>query len=294
MYSIENIREYPNYENLCKMFIELAKDSETKNKLESILYNGKYKNYPQITDRAWNIMNEIMKRVGLAHLIINNPETFDKLVEGNITFFRGAEAVTLKKTLNWGLYGRDYPYADWAVATVDPGIESGSRRKRMVIFTDVLDMAEHQADPLEKTKETELAFPIIYGVRADLFTETEERFNGNFYKRGTKKSISAENISCILTPSDKVDTVRKMVDGKIPVFAADGMNTTQRFYYIDESDFNVFNSIHISYDKYEKLKTGAQSVPAVSETVKNRPATGIRKIINLIARGKKNGPKTNK
>jgi hypothetical protein len=75
--NINEIMDYNNYKEICDMFLALAKDDETKEKLESILYHGIYKDYYICSGNCIdNPMVEIKRRFSMAYLIVRNPESF--------------------------------------------------------------------------------------------------------------------------------------------------------------------------------------------------------------------------
>ena len=85
--------EFGNYQELCELFFSLAKDDETKNKLEHILYEGGYKGF-SFSSKIVNKDNpyiEIKRRASLAYLLIRNPETFDNLVDKQVNLFHGTK-----------------------------------------------------------------------------------------------------------------------------------------------------------------------------------------------------------
>ena len=90
-----------NYQDVCNIFFELAKDSERKEQLESILYTGGYKDFgcsSKISNKD-NPGIELRRRLSMAYLLIRNPKSFDYFVENQINLFHGTNANALPSIL---------------------------------------------------------------------------------------------------------------------------------------------------------------------------------------------------
>ncbi len=74
-YSLDQLMEIYGYQELCNCFLSLAKDDETKAKLESILYQGGYGNYKLSSGRMGidGPIVDIKRRAAIANLILTNP-----------------------------------------------------------------------------------------------------------------------------------------------------------------------------------------------------------------------------
>ena len=246
-YDLDQLMFYKEYKTLCDMFLALAKDEETKEKLSSILFQGGYKDYcPSGGIGRNNPFIDIERRLSLAYLIVRNPETFDKLVENNIIYFHGTNANALPGIIKYGLNSVD------KIKEHGAEIETGEKWSRIqgkrsfVSFTDVLDLAQGYS-LLPSDKETELSFPIVFGTtKRHMERENIVSIKSDVQEVGVRNSFPQESLICVLVPSDKVEIVKKIVDPEVMVLATDGVK--ERFYYANDG------YISIDEKRYQKLK----------------------------------------
>ena len=105
-FTVEQLGPYgKHYKRLCEAFFSLASDEDTLIKLKGILYDGFVGDYHISSGVCTNktIENEIDRRVSMAYLLINNPDTFNFFVENNINLFHGTNFNALPGTLKYGL-----------------------------------------------------------------------------------------------------------------------------------------------------------------------------------------------
>lgn len=96
------------YDQLCNQFLEMTKDNNIKEKIQSILYKGGYKDFSVNTGLTKNNQFiEIKKRIGYAYLLATNPETFDILNKNDINLFHGTNANALPNILKYGMQSVD-------------------------------------------------------------------------------------------------------------------------------------------------------------------------------------------
>lgn len=104
-YTVEQIIETFNYKEICSWFHELVKDSETLDKLDEILYTGGYGDYSLRSSYSCldNPSIESCRRISMAYLLVNNPETFDYFANNNINIFHGTNASALSGISQLGI-----------------------------------------------------------------------------------------------------------------------------------------------------------------------------------------------
>ena len=285
-YNIEQLMNNIKYKEICNMFIRLSKDSSMKEKLESILYQGGYKDYiPASGMTKNNLINDIERRLSLAYLLVNNPSTFEKLIENKVNFFHGTKSNALEGILKYGINSATKSTEDGINLTT--GEESTRINGRsFVSFTDVLDLAEDYARIYEKGNN-ELSFPVVFGTTKDnICSQDYVRVPSDYPEIGIYNNFSKELITSIMVPSNKVDIVKKIVTSDMLVLPMD--NILDKFYTID-TDSEI---ISIDYEKYENMKKGVfnkqDELKGVKESVFKRTIKNIKKRIyefNNITKG---------
>jgi len=260
MYKLEQLMMENNgiYKKICNMFFELNTDDEIKNKLEEILYEGKYQDFyinSEICSND-NPLVEIGRRMSMAYLLIRNPETFNILMEKRINIFHGTNANALPNILKYGLNS--------ASESTDIGIDviTGEKSTRInnkrsfISFTDVLDVAlSYSTIKTEKGVEN-LSFEIVIGTTVDEIMKSRPKtIRSDVVEIGVDKNFPLEKIKMIGVPSDKVDFVKKLVKDQegITVVAIDGIS--EKFYSIDNSS----EMIYILENEFEKLKSNLKN-----------------------------------
>ena len=246
-YTYENIMSYPEYQKICNMFMELANDNETLEKLQSILYYGGHNNY-SVSSNMMNKDNpfvERQKRISMAHLIINNPETFDFIEKYNIKLFHGTNARALPSILKNGICSVDESKENgYQISTGEEWSRTNGKRD-FVSLTDTLDIAEGYSSI--HPDDNELSFPVIFGTTTDSIKGlSKTKVGSEIPEIGINEKIPKESIKVIMVPSDKIDIVKQLTGNNIPVLAAD--NIENKFYYI-----NDVGLIEIYEESYNEL-----------------------------------------
>jgi hypothetical protein len=108
-YSAYNPREFQtdNIQRIKEAFLQFAKDDETKSKIAGVLENGGFNDYS--VNEYSKLMNrdnpkiETIRRIGMAFLISQYPETFNYLSKNKIGLFHGTSSLALPKILSGGL-----------------------------------------------------------------------------------------------------------------------------------------------------------------------------------------------
>lgn len=283
-YSLNQLIKNDTYVNFCNIMLSLPVDTETHEKLESILYNCGYKGYSLnsgLSNRD-NPKIEIERRLGMSYLLLRNPDTFDALVENNINIFHGTNANALPKILVYGLRSLNNLISNNIEVTTGEKSTRTKKGRSFISLTDVLDIAEGHSTLYPDQKNLDLSFSLVIGTTVDDAT------NAGLFKVpsavpeiGLRDTLPEEGISCLLVPSSKVDLVRRMASNKL-VLAADDIE--DRFYYIDE-----FGIISINEERLEKFKrrlAGEEeltpTIPGIKQTVFSRIASRIKGVLTDI------------
>ncbi len=251
-FELEQLNFFPQYKELCDKLLGLAKNDEEKEVLESILYNGGYKNYKPCGNIGRdNPEIDIQRRAGLAYLFLRNRETFDQIINNDIIYFHGTNANALPGIIKYGINSFDISKENEIDVTTGESWSRFNGKRDFISFTDVLDIAEGYSG-IKPKKETELSFPIIFGTTKKNLLQTKViRIHSDIQEVGVKDHFPKELISCVLVPSSKIDIVKKIVDSNISVLPADDIN--DRFYSIE--NFGFFD-ISFSEEEYQEMKKG--------------------------------------
>lgn len=252
-YTIDQIRETGNYQKLCDMFLSLAKNDEIKTKLESILYKGYFNNY-YISSSIGSKDNpriEANRRIGMAYLLLRNPETFEMLMQNNVNLFHGTNANVLPSILKYGVNSVDESVKMGIEVTTGEKWSRFGGKRSFVSFTDVLDIAQGYASSNAKIDKDQLSFEVIIGTSVeDAIQVGTDRIGSDIPEVGIRNKLPKENIKVICVPTEKVEFVKKIVDNlEIKVLPMDDMDS--KFYYCD-TDFNYHFSIN--EQKFEEFK----------------------------------------
>lgn len=248
-FELSRLMCHQEYKSICDRFFSLAKDEETKQKLESILYKGGYKDYnPSGGIGRDNPLIDIQRRIGLAYLIIRNPKTFEQIVNNKIIYFHGTNANALPGIIKYGINSVDKSMELGLELTTGEQWSRIGGRRDFVSFTDVLDLAgEYSA--ISPKIETELSFPIIFGTtKENILSSRLITVKSDLQEVGVKGGFPKELIDCIMVPSNKINIITKMVDPGMLVLPMDEMQ--ERFYSVYQDGAL---SIFIDEEKYEKL-----------------------------------------
>lgn len=245
----EELLENESYLELVDAFLEINVDEETKNALKSILEEGKIDDYNPDSELCKNnSIIETQRRLGLACLLLNNPDTFEYIRNHNILFYHGTTSKALNSILSSGKIKSIKSLLD-ANISIETG-ETWSRKeydpRDFISFTDVLEIAEdYSTYGIE-----EGFFPIVFGINKETAINSAYRsIKSDVPEIGITKDISLEDIGLIIVPSDKVSYVSQLVQGKVKVLGLSVDDIVNRFYYIDYG-----SPIEISWDRFNEIK----------------------------------------
>lgn len=249
-YDLNSIKGYPIFKQVSAMLFELVDTESQKEKLESILYEGGYKNYSlgsNICSKD-NPYLEMRRRLAIAYLLVMNEKTFDKLVELNVNLFHGTNSQALEGILKNGLKSTEE--LQKSGVEIKTGEESTrteySRDLNFVSFTDILDIASNYSEVPEEDRKKGI-FNVIIGTSTDELEKQRTYTISSMLPEVGVNSLPLDNIKMIGVPSDKVEYVKSIINNKdVTVLAVDGID--DRFYYIDDIEASVFTN------EFNKLK----------------------------------------
>lgn len=246
-YSLEQLKgDFPKYKFLCNAFFQLASDADTLEKLQSILYHGGWQNYSVSTglERKDNPHIEAERRLGMARLLLAEPETFQFFVDHQINLFHGTNANALPGILQYGLNSVD------ALNNMGMSVETGETWSRIegkrafVSFSDVYDLSEGYSLLPPQKRKLFSSFEVMIGI-----SEEEARkqrvvnVRSDLSEVGIYGGIPLESIQCICVPASRINFVKRMMkDSQIPVLAMP--DPSEKFYLCEEL---------FSQEKYERF-----------------------------------------
>ena len=231
-FSLEDIMNVHGYRELCQKFFDLAKDEETKSKLETILLKGKYENYfPGSPIGRNNPSIDIRRRISLAYVLVRNPDSFEKLIASNATFFHGTRSSAIPSILEHGLNSELKSTSDGIEVTTGEKSTSQYVKRNFVSFTDVLDIGEEYASLRDYSgKET---FPVVFGTTLKHMEDAYYRPVGSDLPEvGVRNHFPVEYLNLMMVPPDKVAMFKGLVPEGIDVIGVDDIGT--KFYYVDD------------------------------------------------------------
>ena len=254
-FSIEQIMESNNYNEVCKTFLSFAKDEVTLEKLKEILYYGKSNNYhfkskfhcrdnPQI---------ERLRRIDMASVFIRNPETFTFFEQNNINIFHGTNANSLPGILKYGMYSYESLIKEGIPVLTGEEWSRGRINRQFISFTDVLDVAEDYSFFSSKNGDENISFNVIIGVAENEMNKAKvTKIHSDVSEIGVMQHLPLKSISCICVPEDKVEFVKKMmINCQIPVLGMRDLN--RKAYYIGE-----WEDVQILRELYESKHENSQ------------------------------------
>ncbi len=279
-YSLEQLKQNSNFEKLCSYFFNLAKDKETYETLQSILYKGGIEQYS--FSAKMPIKNnpeiEMKRRFSMAYLFITEPQTFKFFVDNNINLFHGTNASVVPDILKYGLNSVDELNKQGIeISTGEDWSRIGGKRN-FVSFTDVYDIAEGYAEM--STKEDTPYSAIIGTTASEIRKHGTVSVASDVSEVCVKNSFSKESIKCICVDTDNIDEFKnKIANYQVPVLKIPKID--DKFYYIDD-----MSQIYINEDKYEKLvnKNKAQEIKRLTNPATTKDNTNsisnLRKTID--------------
>lgn len=272
-YTLQQIMESCyEYEQICNIFLSITFDSDTRSKLEDILYRGGYNGF-SVSSRISSKDNpfiEAQRRISMAYLLVKNPETFDFLSQNKINLFHGTNANALPGILKFGLNSiNESKRRNIDITTGEKWSRIGGERG-FVSFTDVLDIALGYSTLKPSIENELLSFEVLICTTTNDVLEVGTCIvSSDVSEVGVMDRLPLENIKAICVPSNKVPFVKKIIDNnEIKVLAVDDIEN--KFYYVDRD----FRQLHIFEKKLEELRNDFQK-NSCSKTFKLEEIRGI-------------------
>ncbi len=248
-YTTKELLEIKNYKEICDCFLSLAPNNKTKHKLLRILFKGKYKNNTFNTKMCNedNVIIEAYRRICLANLLINNPNTFEYICENNINLFHGTNSINLPSILNQGLISEKE--AKERGINIITGEQKTEIERDFISFTDILDIAKNYSE-IKIPNENELSFSTVIGTsKEELLTTNNCEVFSEVVEVGVMKEFPKDKIKAIFVPNNKLEIIKQILPPNNMNFLP--INNKQDNFY--STDYFIDN-LEVSYEKVSKLK----------------------------------------
>ena len=166
-FQTDNIREMEN------IFLRFVTDDETKKKIIGILEQGGYEDYSvnafsELMNR-WNSGIETRRRIGMAYLISQYPETFDFISKNEIGLFHGTSSLALPGILRGGL--KSFGKLKNDGEAILSGEKWSMKYREVHKSTDFVSMSDDIETVLDysifSSKEADSKFGVIIGVNQE-------------------------------------------------------------------------------------------------------------------------------
>lgn len=280
-YSLEQIRESCyGYDKLCEVFFNMAPDEETRKTLKEILYEGRVGEYyigTTIYIRD-NPTIEGKRRIGMANILITNPETFNYIVGNGIDLFHGTNANALPSIIKGGLNSVKKSVEDGIAVITGEEWSRGDKLRNFVNLTDVIDIARGYSGLSRKGGTELMSFPILFCMRTEDIKKCGvcPPIMSDLPEIGVKDNIPLDKIAAICVAPDKVEIVEKIVgDLGIKVLALN--NFEDRIYYID--DYGMIEIIEENINKSNAKQDKKFSLKEIKNLVIKRKFSDIIKYL---------------
>jgi hypothetical protein len=278
--------KYDGYKIICECFLNLAKDEQTKKLLENVLFTGVVGDCCFSTEMVNkdNPAIERIRRIAMANLLINSPETFEFFVSNNINIFHGTNANALPGILKYGLNSVNESVKKGQPVLTGEEWTRISGKRSFVSFSDIFEIALYYSSSTKGSSE--LSFNVIICTSSDEMEKARRQpVYSDIPEIGVENNFPLESIKCICVPDDKVEFVRKMVNNdNIRVL---GIKPNRRFYHIYDWVIEVLPDKYKEYeDNLMETKSARFSTEEVAKIAKGRSLINmgefIRKFKNLI------------
>ncbi len=221
----EDIINTDGYNKICENLIRQSKNKQTTKKLEKILYDGGYNGSSVLSGR--DMINscpgyEAEVRLGMAELLLNNPDDFDDFMQSNIRLYHGTNSAVLPSILENGVMSMEDISKNNIELKTGEEWSRGLRPRGFVSWTDDLNISKGYAYSQSPSKN-QGSFPVIVCTSSD---EVKIRtIYSDIYEIGSS-SLPKEGIKAILTDSENVDKLKEIIgDREIKVLNFGGKST---------------------------------------------------------------------
>lgn len=276
-YELERVSRNKIFPELCNCFFELVQSDTMREKLESILYDGGYKDYGLCSNICSkdNPDIEFRRRVSMAYLLVRNEETFDELVSKKVNLFHGTTSESLESILKYGMNSVDELEKQGIPITSGEKWSMIGGERSFISFTDVLDIADDYSETTEEEKSKSV-FNVIIGTTVEEISKKQRCIiSSSIPEVGVLSNLPVDSIKVIGVPSDKVDYVKGLVgDREIDVLAMDDIE--ERFYLFDGLETTIYK------DDFNKLKERIKSTTSEISRMLSETFNGANNSINTI------------
>lgn len=281
-YTIDQLMDDKAYKKLCDVLINMVDDSDTKSKLEKILYEGKYDNFSLKSNIRCkdNPRIEATRRISMAYLLVDSKEIFDYFYQNNINCFHGTNSNALPNILKYGVSSVDEQKRNGLSVSTGEEWSRVNGGRSFTSFTDVLDTALNYSS--FKSDEKDTSFEVIICTSSD-----ELKKSGivpvwsDISEIGVKNTLDVNSIKVICVPSERVEYVKRLVkDRNIKVMGFSGIN--KRFY---GSDFSYYLEYYPSLFEEYKNNTSRKCIfsnDEVRSVASSRSLSRISNVLNKI------------
>ena len=214
-----------NFRLACNVFFDMAPDQATRDLLAEVLFSGKVGDFnfdTQLANRG-NPTIEGSRRVAMANLLIQSPETFQYICDNQIDLFHGTRGVALASILENGMVSLSTSQSEnIEIKTGEEWSRIAGHPRSFISFADDIGTAMDYSE-INKLEPGGWNFPVVIGTTSEAAVEAGTiTVWSDIAEIGVRGKLSADKISCIIVPSDKVELVEELVgDSEIKVLAFD-------------------------------------------------------------------------
>lgn len=258
------------YQQDCNELLNKVTDAEKKQKMKSILYEGGYEDFSVNSELLMKNNPDIEreKRLEIASVIADNPETFDMLVQNNIDLYHGTNINALPSILKYGMNSLDESNRIGIEVSTGEEWSRVNGKRSFISFTDHLQVAKDYASLIPKNEENKQSIGVIIGISSNEIDDTQIiKVDSDLPEVGILDNIPVENIKFIAVQKDRVEFVKKLVDDK----------------NIDVAAIEFGMEIEKENNKYEKQSNDKKfDKQEIYDLAKGRTKSGILNLYNRI------------
>ena len=202
------------FKQKCDTIFDNVTDSTQRKMLEDILFRGQVGDYTFASD-TWHKDNpslEGQRRIDMANLYLNNPDTFKVICEKKIDLFHGTNGVALSDISKNGLMSfHDLNQSGYDVQTGEKWSRIPGYDRSFISFADILDISTfYSSQTIDGTK---MDFPILIGITTDVAEANGTVNVSSDISEVGVLGVPADQIGLVCVPADKVAMVQKMFEG---------------------------------------------------------------------------------
>ncbi len=252
-YYYDQVATGPLYEKLANIFKEVAKDDDTRKKMDGILKEGGIGEYGLSCEKYISRDDagiEANRRMEMVYLLAHYPETFDRIAENDIHFFHGTGGNALPSILKNGLNSVDQSKEEGIKITTGEKWSRINGKRSFISLTDALSVAMQYAQMSGGINKGD--YGVIIGLKKEAIEHLKRcHVHSQCPEVGILGKISTEDISFIGVPRDKVKFVERLAQGKD--IAVCPMDFASKFYDLDAFPKN-FDEENVKKALQAKLK----------------------------------------